>query len=728
MRAPIIQPEYPSFEEFLQIQGMEPNPDSPSAERQGSIVEINTGDAVIQIDFNPDDNPEQTRKRKEAQHDDNLAELVDEAELGRLAQTLLTDIRADDQSRADWLENYTRGLELLGNKIDQPSTGTQASGGTFSKVRHPLLLEACIRFQANARGELLPAGGPVKIRNDGPSNKVVDEAAQALETDFNHYLTVTASEYYPNTDKMLFQVGFGGMGFKKVYYHPIYRRPVSESVPVEDIIVNNAEDSLDSCGRITQRIQMRPSMLRRMQLLGVYRDVPLTSPSTVSSSTNSVKQEIEDQQGVRPHTEQDPEHNTRTMYECYCELDLEGFEHEVDGEPSGLLLPYRVVIDEDSETILEIRRWWEEDDEMYMRKEVFVEYKFLPAFGFYAWGLKDLLGNTAMALTAGLRMTADAGAFANFPGFLTTKDVGRNTTNNMSIPPGGSVAIETNGRPIGEVAMPLPYKGVDAGFVSVLQALAATGERLGGTAELNVGEGVANVPVGSVIAMIEQATMSMSAVHKRLHAAQAKEFRLLAELFKKYPTAFWASNRAPNNRWSEDSLIIALNTNTLVPTADPNTASQAARVQKALAIKQLQAANPELYDAKAVDERILSMIGIDDYQSLFNQDTSANQGDPTKMVEAQAKIKMAEAKQAEVGIKLQDSNVDAENRRADRESRERIAAVNFAKDLGEHPDMYEQEMEIVRPILPFLQQDDMPHIPTTPRPQPPTDPLANLPI
>ena len=52
----------------------------------------------------------------------------------------------------------------------------------MSRVRHPLLLEAVLRFQANARSELLPTDGPVKIRNDDNDPSLEeDRLADALE-------------------------------------------------------------------------------------------------------------------------------------------------------------------------------------------------------------------------------------------------------------------------------------------------------------------------------------------------------------------------------------------------------------------------------------------------------------------------------------------------------------------------------------------------------------------
>ena len=116
----------------------------------------------------------------------------------------------------------------------------------------------------------MPTDGPVKARIDSVSTTPEQQQlADALEKDLNHYLTVTASEYYPDTDRMLFMLGFGGTAFKKVYFCPLRNRPVSESIDADDLIVNNSATDLRNAKRVTHRVRMRPSTVKRLQILGV---------------------------------------------------------------------------------------------------------------------------------------------------------------------------------------------------------------------------------------------------------------------------------------------------------------------------------------------------------------------------------------------------------------------------------------------------------------------------
>lgn len=695
-----------------------PSPPSPYTLNDGAL-EIEHGDGSVTIDFAPNmANPE----KKESDEDDfyaNLADDLADGELETIASDLLQGIEQDIQSRKDWLDMRERGISLLGLKIEEP-TSSETSGAVegMSRIRHPILLDATIRFQATARAELLPASGPVKVRNDAtigpaparplaqapepvpgdarppvpgvmqqPPNPAMghnggppiamdtpvdkDEQAMALEKDMNHYLTVTATEYVPDTDRMLFYIGFGGDGFKKVFNCPLRRRPVSESVDAEDLIVSNASTDLKNCGRVTHRIKMRKSVLKRMQILGAYRDVELGEPSPAQPDAVEQKKAEIQGQSVKLARTQDQDY---TIYEVYCELDLDQFAPK-KFKGQGLPLPYRVTIEKDSRKILSVIRNWNKDDDEALAKQFFVQFPFIRGLGFYGLGFIHILGNITIALTAAWREMIDKGMYANFPGFIHDKRFARQLTNQFRIPPGGGVGVDlAPGQRLQDAIMPVPYSDIGAGFQAFIQHMEEVSNKLAMSAEVNVGEGKQDAPVGTTLALIEQATKIMDSAHKRLHAAQQEEFGLLKERFKEDPEAFWRHNKSPTLPWKKEQFIAAINSNELVPVADPNNPTSMHRVAKAAVIKMLQQGNPNLYNPQAVDQRIMRITNIDP-SGLFNEQPAPQAPDP-RLVAVQQK---AQATQAQVQAQMQDSLRKAQvelaklqDRAADRESKERI--------------------------------------------------------
>jgi len=660
---------------------------------EDGAMKIAHPDGSVTIDFNPQ--PEISEGEKG--FSENLALHMSDEKLSSIASDLLEGIQRDEQSRQEWLDTRARGISLLGIKLEQPRTDAGNSSAPLegmSVVRHPLLIESTVAFQATARAELLPAAGPVKVRNDTPpkppevnqqtnakqelqeSLQSIDIEAQALEKDLNHYLTAIATEYIPDTDRMLFYVGFGGDGFKKVYNCPLRRRPVSESIDAEDLIVSNHATDLQNSGRITHRIRMRKSILRRMQIIGAYRDVDLTQP--VPLQQNAVDKKKEEVEGIRSNVQR-PEDMDYEILEVYCELDLDEFAPN-DLKGKGLPLPYRVTIARESREVLDVRRNWKEDDKHCLAKQFFVQFPFIRGLGFYGLGFIHLLGNTANALTAAWREMLDAGMFANFPGFLYAKGAGRQNTNQFRIPPSGGQGLDIGAQQsIRDAVMPLPYKEPGPAFTAFITHIEEVGQRLAATGSITVGEGKQDAPVGTTLALIEQASKVLDSAHKRLHAAQAEEFKLLKERFREDPDAFLRNNKNTSIQWQKDQFVKALDNCSLVPVADPNNPTMLHRIAKATIIKTLQQQSQDLYDPVAVDMRVLSIAGIDP-QGLFRPTPAQPPPDP-RMEAISAKTRMQEQENAisalETKIKAAQLAAQLADKAKDRESREKIEAMKI---------------------------------------------------
>lgn len=613
---------------------------------------------------------------KDVGFNDNLADL----ELDIDVSDILDGIENDIRSRQDMVDAYVKGIDLLGLKIKDRSGSQQRKN--ISTINHPVLLESIVKFQSAARAEMLPSGGPCKVSVEGEETEILNNLAQKLQDDLNYYLTTVATEYYPDTDRGLFRLGFGGTIFKKVYNCPIRKRPVSECVYLPDLIVSEEATDLQNAIRVTHQIMMSPNDVKRMMVSGAWAQTELTMPSP---SVDPVKKKISSTEGtnnvaVRP---KDMQH---TIYECYCDLDLR---NEKDA-PEGLPLPYRVTIDKDSRKAVDVRRNWKEGDKDYKKKLPFVMFGLIPGMGFLNYGYLHLLGNQTKALTAIWRLLIDAGMFANFPGGVKVKGT-RQTTNEINPGPGEWPEIDTGPMDdIRKALMPLPYKEPSAVLIQLSEIIGQDATRMAGATEMEVGEGRSNVPVGTMMAMIEQQTQVMAAVHKRLHSSQAQELMKLKELFTEDPDALTKFNPQPGKQWlPEEFANLAL-----IPASDPNIPAQVHRIMQSTALGTMAAQYPQYFKVIEIIKRILKNIGISDADSLLNENPEQNNIDPKimghmaniKSKQAQlaqdAQTQQREAAQGVVSsqLKMKELQIEAEQRAYDRQSREKVALIHLEEE------------------------------------------------
>ena len=352
-------------------------------------------------------------------------------------------------------------------------------------------------------------------------------------------------------------------------------------------------------------------------------------------------------------------------------------------------------------------------------------------------------------MTAAWRELLDAGMYSNFPGFLYSKQSGRQNSNIFRVPPGGGAQIDTGGMPINQAVMPLPYKEPSAALGQLVENISQYGQRLGGTSEMNVGEGRNDAPVGTTIALIEQAVKVMNSVHKRMHSAQAEEFALLGRCFKEHPESFWQRNRKPNIPQDEAIFLQALEDYLIVPQADPNTSSHSQRIMKVAALIQMATADPAGFNLPEVRREALTTIGWTNADQFLAppMPPQPNPEAQAKMADSQAKMITAQAKVAEVQhkinggedkqgdspqeiqlkmlseqnkaneteMKMKDSQMDSVNRLRDRESRERLAAIKLAEEVMKNPMTGMSVVnQLIRPdMLQTLEEKE----PPTPMPQ-----------
>ena len=560
-------------------------------------------DGGVTFDFDPLRN-----KEREDDFFDNLAEFLSDSELAEVSNDLMDQYTSNKASRQDWEETYSNGLELLGFKYEERTMPFRGATG----VTHPVLAEAAVQFQAQAFNELLPPDGPVRTSVLGSQTHAKVEQASRVKNFMNYYITNVMEEYTPEFDQMLFNLPLAGSTFKKVYFDDTLGRPVSKFVPAEYLVVPYETTDLLTCPCVTHVVRTSLNDLRKQQVSGFYRDVPVL-PS--QQGTSSISEETDYIDGM---SSSNVDYDC-TLLEFHADLDLAGYEHQdEDGEETGIKVPYIVTISEENNKVLAIRRNYQEDDPLTTKIQYFVHYKFLPGFGFYGLGLIHTIGGLSRTATAALRQLIDAGTLSNLPAGFKARGL-RIRDDDTPLQPGEFRDVDAPGGQIRDSLMPLPFKGPDQTLYQLLGFVVDAAQRFATITDMKVGDGNQNAAVGTTVALLEQGSRVMSAIHKRLHYAMKTEFKILARVMEEslppvYPYDVPGAEATVKATDFDDKVDV-------LPVSDPNIFSQSQRIALAQTELQMAMQAPDIHNIPEVYRRVYDALGVKNTDMILISDT-----------------------------------------------------------------------------------------------------------
>tara|TARA_R110000824_G_scaffold4549_1_gene21919 strand:+ start:1192 stop:3699 length:2508 start_codon:yes stop_codon:yes gene_type:complete len=588
------------------------SPEEIQIEESKKIQEVN--DQGIEVTENEDGSAEiEFEPGKVAagggeEHFSNLADILPDDIINRLASVLYQNYEDYKNSRKDWEQSYTTGLDLLGFKYvnrSQPFQG--ASGAT-----HPVLAEAVTQFQATAYKELLPADGPVRTQILGMATREKEDQAARVKEYMNYQIMNQMPEYEAEFDQMLFYLPLAGSSFKKVYYDEIIGRAVSKFVQADDLIVPYSATSLEDAEAIFQRMYMSENDIRKAQVSGFYSDIELGHPNFTQDRVHEEERKLE---GTRKTYSSTAADTTFTVLECHINLDLEGFEDiGEDGEPTGIKLPYIVTLEAGARQILSIRRNYQPNDPLKKKVHYFVHFKFLPGLGFYGFGLIHMIGGLSRTATVALRQLLDAGTLSNLPAGFKMRGI-RVRDDAQPLQPGEFRDVDAPGGSLKEAFYPLPYKEPSQTLLQLMGIVVQAGQRFASIADMQVGDGNQQAAVGTTVALLERGSRVMSAIHKRLYNGLKKEFKLLANIFAQYLPAEYPYDVVGGQRMIKqmdfDERV------DIVPVADPNIFSMTQRITLAQTELQLAMSNPQMHNLYASYRNMYNALGIKNIDQLL---------------------------------------------------------------------------------------------------------------
>lgn len=539
--------------------------------------------------------------------DANLVDALDEGLLNELSGELIGMVDADVDSRKDWADTYVKGLDILGFKYEERTTPWQGACGVNSTV----LAEAAIRFQAETMSETFPAQGPVKVKVLGKETKEKLEAAERVKADMNYELTENMVEYRPEHERMLYSLGLAGSAFKKVYFDPNMGRQAAIYIPAEDVIVPYGASNIESAERVTHVMRKTKNEIMKLQVSGFYSGVELGEPRPFHTDIEEKKAE----EGGYDITDDD----RYTIYEIHADLIIEGVDDE-----DGIAKPYIVTIERGTEEILSIRRNWEEEDALTLKRQHFVHYVYVPGFGFYGLGLIHIVGGYAKAGTSIIRQLVDAGTLSNLPGGLKSRGL-RIKGDDTPIEPGEFKDVDVPSGSIKENIMPLPYKEPSQTLLALLNQITTEGRRLGAISDMNISDMSANAPVGTTLALLERTLKPMAAVQARVHYAMKLEFKMLKAIMAEEASMEYdyMPNRGEVAARQADYAMVDV-----IPVSDPNSSTMAQRVVQYQAVLQMAQQAPQIYNLPQLHRQMIEVLGVKNADKLVPTEDDVKPTDP----------------------------------------------------------------------------------------------------
>lgn len=489
--------------------------------------------AIEEVDFSDDGVEEFDMQAEDPSFQDNLAEGMSESYLDQLASEFRNEIDDDETDRKPWMDMISNVQEQIG--IGEDSNYEEPFPGC-STVVFPLFVKAQIQFTSRAMPEIFP-NDPVKGLVLGSETPELEAQSDRVADTMNYQYQYQDPENKEDFAKMLTWLPYTGSAFRYVSHDPLKNINTVRYVPGGDLIVPYATTSLRSAPRFSYRFNDSKNDIIKLQRAGFYRDIDLfdsnlgkSSFGSDSDSQNSVETLRDASDGMVADSDSSINGQNQTCYNVYTYRDLEDYEDtDENGEMTGIALPYVFTMHEATGKILAIRRNWKEDDEYRSQRVYFSHYQYHKGLGFYGFGLPHLLGSIQTAVTGALRAFGDSMAFSLLQGGFKLK--GAKVSGDQTMKPGQYLDIDADLEDIGKAIKPLNFNTPSPIVIEYIQLLTKIAEEIISIGDLMTGDSSPqNSPVGSTLAMIEQANKVISAQHKSLYESFSNELQIMYDL------------------------------------------------------------------------------------------------------------------------------------------------------------------------------------------------------
>jgi hypothetical protein len=560
------------------------------------VTEMPDGSAVVNMEetSGPEESPD---------FYSNMAESIDTYDLDNLGLRYVNLLEKDKNAREERDKQYEEGIRRTGMGKDAPG-GANFLGA--SRVVHPVMAEGCVDFASRAIKELFPPDGPVRTKILGKVDDLKQERAERKRDFLNWQITEQIEEFRDEQEQMLTQLPLGGSQYLKLWYDEAKKRPCVEFLPIDRMILPFAASNFYTAQRAAEVHEITEWEYNRRVASGMYKDGTHVVSGQEPEQTRAQKANDK----IEGRKFQDNDDGLRKVFHIYTWLELES-----DKESGGEMAPYIMMVEEQSSEVIGLYRNWEEGDETMTKLDWIIEFKFIPWRGVFAIGLPHLIGGLSAALTGALRALLDSAHINNAATMLKLKGAKiSGQTQQIEV----TQVAEIEGAPgvddIRKIAMPMPFNPPSQVLFELLGWLDSAAKGVVTTSEEKIADVNANAPVGTTQALIEQGAAVYSAIHARLHQSQARMIKVLCRLNRWHFKEMRKSDMVADLEIEREDFE---KNSDVIPVSDPHIFSETQRMAQMQAVLSRSDAKPDLYDAKAVEERFLKQIKIPNVSELL---------------------------------------------------------------------------------------------------------------
>lgn len=551
----------------------------------------------------------------------NIADQQSKETLSDITTKSLEGYKIDLESRSEWKELNKQIIDLAKLHVKKKTY----AGEVVANIKYPLIIDACIQFASRAYPELIKGNNVVKgkvIGNDPDGAKY--DKAQRISDFMSFQLLSHMDNWEEGVDQLLFTLPAIGCAFKKSYFDSIERKNISELVFADDLVVNYFTESLERAPRATHRIYLYHNEI-------VER---ITSGTFIQFDIDELGQARSDK---TPDVDDETPHLFLEQHRWY-DLDGDGYQE-----------PYIVTIHADTEKLVRISPRWASDGIIrtnndqgiqdpdgkivkIIPEQYFTRYLFMPAIdgGFYGMGFGSLLMSTNSAINTLLNQLIDAGSLSNRQSGFLGRGLRLGRGKALQLKSGEWKPVDVTGDDLRKNVFPMPIREPSTTLFQLLGLLIESGKEIAGMTDILAGNSPgANVPAESVLALIEQGLQVYSAVHKRVHRAQYKEFSKIKRL-----NALYLDQMTYTNVLDDPQAIIQADFSShdfdIEPVSDPNSTTMMQRLMKAKALLELR---EQGLNDQEIMRRYLVALDIDDIEAFFPEEVEG--GNPEEQLSMQ---------------------------------------------------------------------------------------------